>query len=150
MLITTDPIATPIEKIAMARLATSLSAVRTFFTSGGKTIVLAKGDLQWKNLNDAGVAAAPVSGDMQTGPCRFFLKYPAGFVTPNHHHTSDHYVTMISGTITLTVDGKDHKLGAGSYFALTDKAPHVAKVEAGEDAVFFIQSDGPWDVVMEK
>ena len=34
-LIAIDPIAMPIEKIAKNRLATDLSAVRTFFTSGG-------------------------------------------------------------------------------------------------------------------
>ncbi len=46
--------------------------------------------------------------------------------------------------------GKEHKLGPGSYFALTNKAPHIAKVEGNEEAVFFIQADGPWNVVMEK
>jgi len=115
-----------------------------------KSAVVAKADLKWKNLGTGGVAAAPVSGDMEKGASRFFLKYPVGFVTPNHHHTADHYVTVVSGTITLTVDGKDHKLGPGSYFALTQKKPHTAKVEGNEDAVFFIQADGPWDVVMEK
>ena len=50
----------------------------------------------------------------------------------------------------LTVEGKEYKLGPGSYFALTNKVPHIAKVEGNEDAVFFIQSDGPWDVVMAK
>jgi mannose-6-phosphate isomerase-like protein (cupin superfamily) len=115
-----------------------------------KTEVIPKGNLKWKNLGTSGVAAAPVSGDMEKGPSRFFLKYPAGFVTPKHHHTADHYVAVVSGTIILTVDGKDQKLGPGSYFALTQKKPHTAKVEGSEDAVFFIQADGPWDVVMEK
>lgn len=116
----------------------------------GKSMVVAKADLKWKAMGNAGVAAAPVSGDMDKGPCRFFLKYPAGLVTPLHTHTSDHYVTVVSGAITLTVGGKDYRLGAGSYFMLGDRAPHVAKVEGNEDAVFFIQSDGPWDVVMAK
>ena len=31
-----------------------------------------------------------------------------------------------------------------------DRAAHIAKVEGNEEAVFFIQADGPWDVVMEK
>jgi mannose-6-phosphate isomerase-like protein (cupin superfamily) len=115
-----------------------------------KTDVIPKANLKWKNLGTSGVAAAPVSGDMEKGASRFFLKYPAGFITPKHHHTADHYVAVISGTIILTVDGKDHKLGPGSYFALTQKKPHTAKVEGNEDAVFFIQADGPWDVVMEK
>ena len=126
-------------------VAASVSVV-----GAGKSVVVPKSDLKWKDMGIPGVAAAPVSGDMEKGPSRFFLKYPVGFVTPNHHHTADHYVALISGNITLTVDGKDQKLGPGSYFALTGKAPHVAKVEGKEEAVFFIQADGPWDVVPEK
>ena len=113
------------------------------------TVVMTKADLKWKDMGN-GIAAAPVSGDMATGQSRFFLKYPAGLVTPNHHHDTDHYVTLVSGAITLTVAGKEYPLGPGDYFALTDKQPHVAKVEGSEDAVFFIQADGPWNVVMEK
>lgn len=111
--------------------------------------VVAKAELKWKDLGN-GISAAPVSGDMGKGASRFFLKYPVGLVTPNHHHDSDHYVTVVSGTITLTTGGKEYKLGPGAYFSLTNKAPHTAKVEGNEDAVFFIQADGPWNVVMEK
>ena len=116
----------------------------------GQAAVTAKADLQWKEMGIPGVASATVSGDMAKGPSRFFLKYPKGLVTPMHHHSADHYATVISGSITLTVNGKDHLLGPGSYFALTGKASHMARVEGNEDAVFFIQADGPWDVVAEK
>ncbi|MGQ0794455.1 MAG: cupin domain-containing protein [Deltaproteobacteria bacterium] len=118
--------------------------------SGSKSAAVSKADLVWKDLGIPGVAAAQVSGDMEKGASRFFLKYPVGFVTPKHHHTTDHYAAVVSGSVTLTMDGKDHKLGPGSYFALTDKMPHTVKVEGSEDAVFFIQADAPWDVVMEK
>lgn len=113
------------------------------------TLVMTKADLKWKDMGNS-IAAAPVSGDMAKGGSRFFLKYPAGLVTPNHHHDADHYVTLVSGAVTLTVAGKEYPLGPGDYFALTDKQPHVAKVEGSEEAVFFIQADGPWNVVMEK
>lgn len=113
------------------------------------TLVMTKADLKWKDMGN-GIAAAPVSGDMAKGESRFFLKYPAGLVTPNHHHDADHYVTLVSGAVTLTVAGKAYPLGPGDYFALTDKQPHVAKVEGSEEAVFFIQADGPWNLVMEK
>ena len=116
----------------------------------GKSVVVPKGDLKWKTVNDAGVAVALVSGDMDKGPSRFFLKYPVGLTTPLHFHSADHHVAMISGTITLTVGGKEHRIGPGSYFMLADKAPHIGKVEGSEDAVFFIQADGPWDVVPSK
>lgn len=134
--------------IAMATAAIAVASVPSIATADSK--VMPKADLKWKDMGIPGVAAVPLSGDMKKGASRFFLKYPVGFVTPMHHHTADHSVTVVSGTITLTVDGKDHKLGPGSYFELTKKAPHVAKVEGNEEAVFLIQAKGPWDVVMAK
>ncbi|MDP3069383.1 MAG: cupin domain-containing protein [Opitutaceae bacterium] len=130
--------------------AALLSAALVYAGESGKSVVLPKTDLKWKPMGNSGVAAAPVSGDMEKGPCRFFLKYPAGLVTPMHHHSANHHVTMISGSITLTVGGKQHRLGPGAYFMLADRAAHVAKVEGNEDAVMFIQAEAPWDVVMAK
>lgn len=135
--------------IAISISVALMAGFPTLTFGAGPTVVVTKADLKWKELGN-GVAAAPVSGDMEKGASRFYLKYPAGLVTPKHHHNADHYATVVSGTITLTVGGKEYKLGPGSYFALTKKASHVAKVEGNEDAVFFIQADGPWNVVMEK
>lgn len=109
--------------------------------------VVAQADLEWKDMGVPGVQAAPVSGDMGKGASRFFLRYPVGFTTPKHLHTSDHYVVVVSGKVTLTVDEHAHALGPGSYFALTGKTPHVARVEGVEPAVLFIQADQAWDVV---
>ena len=131
-------------------VAALFSAAFVYAGEIGKSVVLSKADLKWQAMGNSGVAAAPVSGDMEKGPCRFFLKYPAGLVTPMHHHTADHHVTVISGSITLSAGGKDHRLGPGDYFMLADRAAHIAKVEGNEPAVFFIQADGPWDVVMAK
>lgn len=130
--------------------AALFSAAAVLAGESGKSIVLAKADLKWKAMGNAGVAAALVSGDMEKGPCRFFLIYPAGLVTPLHHHTANHHVTVISGSLTLTVGGKEHRLGPGAYFMLGDRAAHIAKVEGMEDAVMFIQAEGAWDVVMAK
>jgi mannose-6-phosphate isomerase-like protein (cupin superfamily) len=129
--------------------AALVSAASVLAAETGKSIVMAKADLKWKAMGN-GITAAAVSGDMDKGPSRFFLKYPAGLVTPLHHHTANHHVTLISGSITLTVGGKEHRLGPGAYFMLGDRAAHIAKVEGNEDAVFFIQAEAPWDVVMAK
>ncbi|HEY5552625.1 MAG TPA: cupin domain-containing protein [Opitutaceae bacterium] len=136
--------------VVVAIVAAFCAVASVLAGEAGKSVVLAKADLKWKAMGDSGVAAAPVSGDMEKGPFRFFLKYPAGLVTPLHSHTADHHVTMVSGSITLTVGGKDYRLGRGDYFMLADKAPHAAKVEGSEDAVFYIEAAGPWDVVMAK
>ncbi len=135
--------------IAISISVALMAGSPTLAFGAGPTVVVTKANLKWKDMGN-GVTAAPVSGDMEKGASRFFLKYPVGLVTPKHHHNTDHYATVVSGTITLTVEGKEHKLGPGAYFALTNKASHTAKVEGNEDAVFFIQADGPWNVVMEK
>ena len=106
-------------------------------------------DLKWSAAAIPGVSTAVVEGDMTKGPSHFYLKYDAGLVTPVHHHSPDHYVTVVSGTLVLTVDGKEHRLGPGSFFALTGKAKHAARVEGKEPAVMFIDARGAWDVVPE-
>lgn len=129
--------------------AALFSAAFVYAADAGKSVVISKADLKWKAMGN-GIEAAAVSGDMDKGPSRFFLKYPVGLVTPMHHHTANHHVTVVSGSITLTVGGKEHRLEPGSYFMLSNRAPHVAKVEGNEAAVFFIQAEAPWDVVMAK
>ena len=138
-----------LKQAMLISISAALIAASPLAAAGGSSVVVKNSELTWKDMGN-GVAAAVVSGDMQKGASRFFLKYPVGLVTPMHHHTADHYVTVISGSITLTTDGKVQKLGPGDYFALTKKATHVAKVEGAQEAVFFIQADAPWDVVVEK
>ena len=130
-------------------LALALAAV-TVGLATGKAVVTTNAQLQWKDTGIPGVSAAVVDGDMAKGPSRFYLKYAPGLVTPPHHHSPDHHVTTVSGTLLLTIDGKEHRLPPGSYFALTGKIPHVAKVEGNEPCVMFIETMGPWDVVPEK
>jgi quercetin dioxygenase-like cupin family protein len=115
-----------------------------------KAVVVPVSDVQWTPGAVPGVSTASLDGDMGKGASHFFLKYAAGFQTPAHHHSADHYVTLVSGNLTLTADGKETKLTPGSYFAFTGKATHVAKCEGSTDCVMFIDARGPWDVVPEK
>src|SRR5262245_8375939 len=77
-----------------------LSAAPTMAAGTGSSVVVTKAELKWKDMGN-GVMAAPVSGNMEKGASRFFLKYPVGLATPNHHHNADHYVTLVSGMVTL-------------------------------------------------
>jgi mannose-6-phosphate isomerase-like protein (cupin superfamily) len=140
---------TAIRTLVFLTATALVAAAPTPAAAEGATVVTPSADLQWKDMGN-GVSAAQVSGDMGAGASRFFLKYPVGLVTPNHHHDADHYATLVSGTVSLDVGGKQYTLGPGSYFALTGKAPHVAKVTGDEPAVFFIQADGPWNVVADE
>src|SRR5262245_4696730 len=144
----------------MNRSCTVLAAVTFVLGSAFAPNVLAQGapnavfmpaaDLKWVGAGVPGVATAVVKGDMGKGPSHFYLKYDAGFVAPVHHHSPDHYVTTIAGNLVLIVDGKEHRLAPGSYFAFTDKAKHAARCEGTQACVMFIDARGAWDVVPEK
>jgi quercetin dioxygenase-like cupin family protein len=108
-------------------------------------------ELKWEDVPKfEGVHMAAVTGNPAKGPSHFFIKFDKGFTAPEHHHTADHYVTVVSGTVLLTVDGKESRLPAGSYFSFTGKKVHSTKCDEGSDCVLEVDSRGKWDVVPEK
>jgi quercetin dioxygenase-like cupin family protein len=117
---------------------------------GGDAVLIPPDDLKWNDVPGfEGVKIAVVEGDSTKGPHHSFVKFPPGFSAPLHHHTANHYVAVISGTVVLVVDGQDHKLPAGSYFAFTGKKKHETRCEAGADCVLFLDARSKWDVVPE-
>lgn len=115
-----------------------------------KAVLTPAADLKWTGAGVPGVETAVVKGDMAKGASHFYLKYAAGFAAPVHHHSPDHYATVVAGNLVLIVDGKEHRLPPGSYFAFTGKANHAARCEGAQDCVMFIEARGPWDVVLAK
>jgi quercetin dioxygenase-like cupin family protein len=108
-------------------------------------------EMKWEDVPDMqGVHMAAITGNPAKGPSHFFVKFDKGFATPEHHHSADHYVTVVSGTVLLTVDGKESRLPAGSYFSFTGKKAHTTKCADESDCVLEIDSRGKWDVVPEK
>jgi quercetin dioxygenase-like cupin family protein len=73
-----------------------------------------------------------------------------GFAAPLHHHTADHFVTVIAATLVLNVDGQDHRLPAGSFFSFTGKKSHTTKCEPGAECVLANDARGKWDVVPDR
>ncbi len=143
----------------MTRRATrfTLAFVSPFFlcgalaaqaASGGGAVVAPTAGLKWTAGAVPQVSTSAVEGDLTKGASHFFLKYAAGFSTPPHHHSADHYSVMVSGTMVLVVDGKEHRLTPGSYFSLTGKKLHSARCEGPDDCVMFLDARGPWDAVM--
>ena len=109
------------------------------------------GDVKWADVPGfPGVQMAAVSGDPGKGPHHSMLKFKAGFEAPVHHHTSDHYGTVVAGTLVLTSGGREVRLPPGSYFAFTGKMPHSTKCDAGADCVVALDARGKWDVVPAK
>jgi quercetin dioxygenase-like cupin family protein len=137
-------------RVSAAQLAIGVALILTLSTTRATAQVQPAEGLKWADAGVPGVSTAVVQGDMTKGASHFYLRYPAGFVSPVHHHSPDHFATTVSGSLSLTMDGKEHRLSPGSYFAFTGKAPHVARCAGPAPCVMFIDARGAWDVVLEQ
>ena len=138
-------------KMIRAVVFASVALIGTVASAKPAATLTAAADLKWADVPGfPGVHMAVGEGDPSKGASHFFLKFDKGFAAPEHHHTADHYGTVISGTMILTVDGKDTKLAAGSYFGFTGKKVHATKCDAAADCVIELDARGAWDVVPEK
>lgn len=116
----------------------------------GNAVLVPASDIKWTDVpGSPGVKLAVLQGDPAKGPHHAMVKYAGGFAAPLHHHSADHYVAVVAGTLVLTVDGHETKLPAGSYFSFKGKKSHITKCEAGADCVLFLDNRGKWDVVPE-
>jgi quercetin dioxygenase-like cupin family protein len=105
----------------------------------------------WGDVPDfPGLKMAVLEGDPAKGASHFMLKFPDGFAAPLHHHSCDHFVSVLSGTLVLTVDGKETSLPAGSFFQFKGMKPHLTRSEPGAECMISVDARGKWDVVPEQ
>ena len=136
--------------LAAALAAATVAPIQAQAKGGGTVTLTPAADMKWNDVEGfPGVKVVALQGDHTKGPNHVMMKLPGGFAAPLHHHTADHYVTVVTGTLVLTVDGKETKLPPGSYFAFTGKKSHLTKCDAGADCTLFVDNRAKWDVVPE-
>ena len=107
--------------------------------------------LQWTDLDPKGAPGVKVVdlwGDHTKGPFGAYLKLPAGFAVPLHTHTHEMRVAFVSGTYVQAPEGKpETRLGPGSYMLQPGgDYKHTTSCDKASDCVFFVESDGPFDL----
>jgi anti-sigma factor ChrR (cupin superfamily) len=97
-----------------------------------------------------GAQAAPLWGDQKKGPWGSLFKWVPGFLSPWHSHSHSVRVVVAQGTFTIEPEGQPLKeLGPGSYLKDPGKSKHRSGCKAGgPDCVFFVEQNGPWDVIV--
>ena len=133
--------------VAVAVLAQEKKAM-----GGMQAVAVPAADLKWTDLDPTGapgVKSADVWGDHTKGAFGGFTKFPAGFVTPLHTHTSAMKIAIISGTFIHTPEGKPEvRLGPGSYLMQPGGSyKHTTACDKASECLFFIQGDGKFDLI---
>lgn len=125
---------------------------RTAGEDGRTTPIFTPADaLQWTDLDPTGAPGVKVVdlwGDHTKGPFGAYLRLPAGFAVPLHTHTHEMRVVFLSGTYIQAPEGKpETRLGPGSYMLQPGgNYRHTTSCDKASDCVFFVVSDGPFDL----
>ena len=128
-------------------LAAQTTAAKTA-TAQGKATLVGADELKWVEVPNTPAKMATVKGDPAKGAHASFIKLPAGFSAALHHHTADHHVAVVSGTLVLTPEGSAaKKLPAGTWFEFTGMKKHLTACDTGSDCVLFVVGSGAWDLV---
>ena len=117
----------------------------------GKTLIAAD-EMKWVPMPGLdGAMQVPLWGDPTKEAHRILYKWPAGTKAPLHTHSNGDRGMIVSGTLSLAVEGAPAKmLPPGSYFSLGAGVKHVTAVEGNAPCVFYLEREGAFDAVMVK
>ena len=136
---------------ALAQPSGRARATQAATEGPAQPIFLPAGDVKWADLDPTGapgVKIADLWGDHAKGAFGAFLKLPAGFAVPLHTHTHAMKVVFLSGTYVQAPEGKaEVRIGPGGYMLQPGgNYRHVTSCDKASDCVFFVESDGPFDL----
>lgn len=111
-------------------------------------VLMAAGDLKWVDVPEMkGAQQAVVTGDPTKGAYDAFNKWPGGLEHPQHTHTLTVEAVVVSGVMTVSIDGGPVKeYPAGSYAKIPGGVKHTSGCKAGADCVFFSSQTGKFDM----
>jgi quercetin dioxygenase-like cupin family protein len=92
------------------------------------------------------ITVAVERGDPATGPSVLLNRFAAGCSVPWHWHTPNEQLMIVSGVLRIEMKGEKPVVQRAGDFALMP-ARHVHRATCvGAPCVFFLSSDGPFDV----
>lgn len=112
----------------------------------GKTLLAAE-EMKWLPMPGLkGAEQVTLFGDPTKEAHRILYKWEAGLKAPLHTHTHGDRGMIVSGTLSLAVEGAAPKLlPPGSWFQMAGGTKHVTAVEGDEACVFYLEREGAFD-----
>jgi quercetin dioxygenase-like cupin family protein len=107
-------------------------------------------DLKWEKTNPEQGTNSPEVAILHqdTKETELFIRSPKNYHVPRHWHSSDETITVLRGTFILKHDGSEDRttLNVGDFGYMPAKMVHEAWTGPGEEAVYFITTDGAFDI----
>lgn len=110
--------------------------------------------VKWESIEGmpAGVKASKAAGEGQE-PQVLLVHFAPGTELALHHHSPDHVVTVIRGSLIVGTEGRPDpvrgmRVGAGGYFKIRGGARHWTI--APEEAILVVSAEGPFDTKWEE
>ena|SRR5688500_10953226 len=93
-----------------------------------------------------GTKIAAMEGDIRNpGIFTIRLTVPAGAKLATHTHPRPERVTVLSGKVRVTIDGKTKTFERGGFYVNPPGVPH--SVSFAKESVLQLTCEGPWEVV---
>jgi anti-sigma factor ChrR (cupin superfamily) len=120
--------------------------------AAGSRVLWPASELRWEVMPGLpGALQARLWGDPARTDHGVLYKWKAGTDVPLHTHTFGDRGVIVSGILTLAVEGgAPREFPPGSYFSLAGGVRHATTCRQGADCVFFILREGRFDAVMQK
>jgi len=94
-----------------------------------------------------GVKKKILWGDHGKGPYGAFTKFDPGLTNPLHTHSSEVRIVVLKGAyIYKPRNGKEQRVGPGSYISVPAGDVHVSAGDPKEGALFYEESPGKFDL----
>jgi quercetin dioxygenase-like cupin family protein len=137
--------------ISALALPTPVLAQMPSHDAAAATVFLNFKDLKWAKTNPEMGDRSPEVSILHESPqeTELLLRSPKNFHVDRHWHSANETITMIHGTFILKHDGSDERVALdqpGSFAWMPAKMIHEAWTGPDEEALYFITTDGKFDI----
>jgi anti-sigma factor ChrR (cupin superfamily) len=98
-----------------------------------------------------GVSVAVAWGDMDKGPYGMFVKFVPGHTDSLHTHTNTSRLVVLKGAYVYKPEkGAEQRIGPGQFLLVPGGNRHGTGSDAKEGALFYMESNGGFDLIPAK
>lgn len=98
-----------------------------------------------------GASTAVLWGDIDKGPYGAFINFVPGMSNALHTHTNGARIVVLKGAYVYKPEkGAERRVGAGEYIFIPGGDRHATGSDATQGALFYMESDGKFDLNLVK